>query len=98
VPASVRIVPLGGLGEVGMNCLAVEAEGRIAVVDCGVLFTDEPFGVDVLVPDLTWLLERRAQVARSSSPTVTRITSGPSPSCCATSRSRSSAPASRWPW
>src|SRR5512137_3073292 len=45
-----------------MNCLAVEAEGRIAVVDCGVLFTDEPFGVDVLVPDLTWLLERREQV------------------------------------
>ncbi len=58
----VRIVPLGGLGEVGMNCLAVEAAGRIAVVDCGVLFTDEPFGVDVLIPDLTWLLERREQV------------------------------------
>jgi ribonuclease J len=58
----VRIVPLGGLGEVGMNCLAVEAAGRICVVDCGVLFTDEPFGVDVLVPDLGWLVERREQV------------------------------------
>src|SRR5512137_1373244 len=58
----VRIVPLGGLGEVGMNCLAIEAAGRIAVVDCGVLFTDEPFGVDVLVPDLGWLVERKAQV------------------------------------
>ncbi len=45
-----------------MNCLAVEAAGRIAVIDCGVLFTDEPFGVDVLVPDLSWLIERRAQV------------------------------------
>ncbi|MBK9515966.1 MAG: ribonuclease J [Anaeromyxobacter sp.] len=57
-----RIVPLGGLGEVGMNCLALEAEGRIAVVDCGVLFPDENLGVDVVAPDLTWLLERREQV------------------------------------
>jgi ribonuclease J len=62
VAAPVRIVPLGGLGEVGMNCLAIEAAGRIAVVDCGVMFTDEPFGVDVIVPDLTWLVERREQV------------------------------------
>jgi ribonuclease J len=62
VASPVRIVPLGGLGEVGMNCLAIEAAGRIAVVDCGVLFTDEPFGVDVLVPDLGWLVERKAQV------------------------------------
>jgi ribonuclease J len=62
VASPVRIVPLGGLGEVGMNCLAIEAAGRIAVVDCGVLFTDEPFGVDVLAPDLTWLTERREQV------------------------------------
>ncbi|HET9552490.1 MAG TPA: ribonuclease J [Anaeromyxobacteraceae bacterium] len=58
----VRIVPLGGLGEIGMNCLAVEADGRIAVVDCGVLFPDENVGVDVIAPDLGWLLERREQV------------------------------------
>ena len=62
MPAPVHIVPLGGLGEVGMNCLAVESAGRIAVIDCGVLFTDEPFGVDVITPDLTWLLSRREQV------------------------------------
>lgn len=58
----VRIVPLGGLGEVGMNCLAVEADGRIAVIDCGVLFPDENVGVDVIAPDLSWLLARREQV------------------------------------
>src|SRR5512137_1716886 len=58
----VRILPLGGLGEVGMNCLAVEAGDRIAVIDCGVLFTDEPFGVDVIAPDLAWLVERRERV------------------------------------
>ncbi|HSB20215.1 MAG TPA: ribonuclease J [Anaeromyxobacteraceae bacterium] len=58
----VRIAALGGLGEVGMNCMAVECEGRIAVVDCGLLFPDEPLGVDVVLPDLSWLRERAAQV------------------------------------
>jgi ribonuclease J len=62
VAPPVRIVPLGGLGEVGMNCLAVEADGRIAVIDCGVLFPDENVGVDVIAPDLSWLLARREQV------------------------------------
>jgi ribonuclease J len=58
----VRIVPLGGLGEVGMNCLAVECDGRIAVVDCGVMFPNESIGVDVIAPDLSWLRERRDQI------------------------------------
>jgi ribonuclease J len=62
VAPPVRIVALGGLGEVGMNCLAVEADGRIAVIDCGVLFPDENVGVDVIAPDLTWLVERASQV------------------------------------
>ena len=60
--APVRIVPLGGLGEVGMNCLAVESDGRIAVVDCGIMFPNEAIGVDVIAPDLAWLRERRPQV------------------------------------
>ncbi len=60
--ATVRLVALGGLGEIGMNCMAVECAGRIAVVDCGVMFPNEPIGVDVIVPDLTWLAERAAQV------------------------------------
>jgi len=58
----VRIVPLGGLGEVGMNCLAIECDGRIAVVDCGVMFPNESIGVDVIAPDLSWLRERRDQI------------------------------------
>jgi ribonuclease J len=62
VAAPVRIVPLGGLGEIGMNCMAVECDGRIAVVDCGVLFPNESLGVDLIAPDLTWLRERREQV------------------------------------
>ena len=60
--APVRLVALGGLGEIGMNCLAVESDGRIAVVDCGVMFPNEPIGVDVIVPDLSWLAERADRV------------------------------------
>jgi ribonuclease J len=62
VAPPVRIVPLGGLGEIGMNCMAIEADGRIAVVDCGILFPNEPIGVDLIAPDLGWLRERREQV------------------------------------
>jgi ribonuclease J len=62
VAPPVRIVPLGGLGEIGMNCLAVECDGRIAVVDCGILFPNEPIGVDLIAPDLSWLRERKEQV------------------------------------
>ncbi len=45
-----------------MNCMAVECDGRLAVIDCGVLFPNEPIGVDVIAPDLTYLRERSAQV------------------------------------
>jgi ribonuclease J len=58
----VRIAALGGLGEIGMNCLALECEERIAVVDCGLLFPAEPFGVEAVSPDLSWLRERRERV------------------------------------
>ncbi|HEU4385090.1 MAG TPA: ribonuclease J [Anaeromyxobacteraceae bacterium] len=58
----VRIAALGGLGEVGMNCLVLECQGRLLVVDCGVMFPDEALGVDVVVPDLGWLRERRERV------------------------------------
>ncbi len=60
--APVRIVPLGGLGEIGMNCMAVECDGRIAVVDCGIMFPNEPLGIDVIAPDLSYLRERRERV------------------------------------
>ena len=58
----VRIAALGGLGEIGMNCLTIESEDRIAVVDCGLLFPAEPFGVEAISPDLSWLRERRDRV------------------------------------
>src|SRR2546421_10008386 len=56
-PASVRLVPLGGLGEVGMNCLAVDTPEARLVVDCGVLFPggEAALGVEIITPDLSYL-------------------------------------------
>jgi ribonuclease J len=57
---SLRLVPLGGLGEIGMNAMVVEAGGRRLLVDCGLLFPrmDKGRGFDVYVPDLSYLRER----------------------------------------
>lgn len=60
---SVRITFLGGLGEIGRNCLAIEQDGRIVVVDAGLMFPEPTmYGVDLILPDFTWLLERRDRV------------------------------------
>ncbi|HMI93061.1 MAG TPA: ribonuclease J [Polyangiales bacterium] len=55
---AVRLVALGGLGEVGMNCLVLEAEGRLVLIDCGVTFPDRQLGIDVIHPDFGYVLER----------------------------------------
>src|SRR5919109_5637879 len=58
-----HLVPLGGLGEFGMNCLAVRWGDDIIVVDAGLMFPEsELLGVDIVVPDITYLLENRAHV------------------------------------
>ncbi len=55
-----RLLPLGGLGEIGMNCLLIERAGDSLVVDCGVRFPGpEMHGVDLVVPDFRPLLARR---------------------------------------
>jgi ribonuclease J len=60
---STRIVPLGGLGEVGKNMTAIEADGSVLVVDAGLAFPrDEQLGVDLVLPDMTYLRERRKAV------------------------------------
>ena len=57
---SCRIIPLGGLGEVGKNITAYECDGQILVVDSGLAFPrDEHLGVDLLLPDFTFLVERK---------------------------------------
>jgi len=56
--APVHLTFLGGLGEIGRNCAALEAHGRIVMLDCGHLFPDDMPGVDAVLPDFGWLLER----------------------------------------
>jgi ribonuclease J len=52
----VRIVALGGLGEIGLNLMAVECAGRAIVIDCGMMFPDEPgLGIGAYVPQMSWL-------------------------------------------
>ncbi len=58
-----RVIPLGGLGEFGMNMLALESGDDIVVIDAGILFPGaEQLGVDVIVPDLRYLLDNRERV------------------------------------
>ncbi|MGE0404668.1 MAG: ribonuclease J [Candidatus Korobacteraceae bacterium] len=58
-----QLIPLGGLGEFGMNCMAVRWGNDILVIDAGLMFPeDELLGVDIVVPDITYLLENRAHV------------------------------------
>ncbi len=61
--ASVRIIPLGGLGEIGKNITAIECGEDIIIVDCGFAFPDEDMlGVDLVLPDFTYLRERADKV------------------------------------
>ncbi len=58
-PDTLRIVPLGGLGEVGRNMTVFELNGKLLVVDCGVLFPEEHHpGVDLILPDISVLKDR----------------------------------------
>jgi len=58
-----QVVPLGGLGEFGMNCMAIRWGDDIIVIDAGLMFPEaELLGVDIVVPDITYLLENRQQV------------------------------------
>jgi ribonuclease J len=57
--ASIRVVFLGGLGEIGRNCMAIEQEGKVLLIDCGLMFPDaDMHGIDLVLPDFTWLRER----------------------------------------
>jgi ribonuclease J len=61
--AKLQIIPLGGLGEFGMNCLAIRYKDDIIVIDAGLMFPEsELLGVDIVVPDISWLVENKQHV------------------------------------
>ncbi len=59
---SVTLTFLGGLGRIGRNCAALETEGRIVLLDCGQMFPEELPGVDAILPDFSWILERSDKI------------------------------------
>lgn len=62
-PDVLRLVPLGGLGEVGRNMTVLETEGKILIIDCGVLFPEEiQPGVDLILPDFSYIQNRLDRV------------------------------------
>ncbi len=58
-----RIIPLGGLGEIGKNMMALEYDGAIMVIDSGLMFPEaDMLGVDIVIPDIAYLLENKEKV------------------------------------
>ena len=56
---SVSVTFLGGLGDIGRNCAAIEIDGKIMLLDCGLMFPEaEMLGIDLVLPDFSWLVER----------------------------------------
>ena len=61
--SNLRVIPLGGLGEIGKNMMALEYDNDIVVIDCGVQFaSDDIPGIDLIVPDITYLLENSHKI------------------------------------
>jgi len=63
MPAPVRVVFLGGLGEIGRNCMAIEQDDSILLIDCGLMFPNaDMHGIDLVLPDFTWLRENADRI------------------------------------
>ena len=62
--AKVKIIPLGGVNEIGKNITAIEYKNDIVVIDCGLKFPDEDmFGIDLVIPDITYLMKNKEKVS-----------------------------------
>lgn len=59
----VSLIPLGGLGEIGKNMMVIKYSNNILVIDCGLIFPeDEMFGIDVVIPDISYLMDNRHMI------------------------------------
>lgn len=62
-PSKLRIIPLGGMGEIGKNITVVEYKEDIIIIDCGMTFPeDEMLGIDIVIPDITYLIKNKAKI------------------------------------
>ena len=62
-PDALRFIPLGGIGEIGKNMFVYEYGGEIIIVDCGLMFPEqEMLGIDLVIPDISYLLEHAEQI------------------------------------
>ncbi len=60
---ALKIIPLGGLNEIGMNMMVYQYDHEIIIVDCGLMFpSPDMLGIDYVIPDIAWLRERREQI------------------------------------
>ena len=63
MPQNVRVIFLGGLGEIGRNCMVIEQDDRLLLIDCGLMFPDvDMHGIDLVLPDFTWLRENADRI------------------------------------
>ena len=58
-----RIIPLGGVGQIGKNMLVFEYDNQLLIVDCGLMFPEsDMLGIDIVIPDMNYIFERKEQV------------------------------------
>ena len=62
-PECLRIIPLGGVGQIGKNMLVLEYDQQLLIVDCGLMFPEsDMLGIDIVIPDMAYVFERKDQV------------------------------------